>query len=87
MDNGYHRLKSPLAEQAKRWQEMSQIYAVMVCVALLILFQTLLLNIAIEGFLGGADKVITPAVIGSGVCFCASCWLVLNLLRPRGGSS
>ncbi len=42
---------------------------------LLILLQTLFLNIAIEGYMGGVSDVILPATAGSGLCLVGSLWL------------
>lgn len=75
MDDRHNRLGLSTPRRAGRQQQMSVIYAVMVCLAMLILLQTLMLNIAIEGHLGGVRKVIFPATLGSGLCFAGSCRL------------
>ena len=47
MDHGQNHIATRAPEDAKRAQQMSLIYAVMVCLAMLILLQTLMLNIAV----------------------------------------
>ncbi len=81
MDHRKNSVTAPTPTGADRSQQMSLIYAVMVCVAMLILLQTLMLNIAIEGYLGGVSKVVIPATIGSGLCFAGSCWLTVYVRR------
>ena len=81
MDNGKNHLAAAAPVGADRGQQMSLIYAVMVCVAMLILLQTLMLNIAIEGYLGGVSKVVIPATIGSGLCLAGSLWLTAYVRR------
>ena len=67
--------------QAVRTQQMTLIYAVMVCLFLLILLQFLLLMVAVEGFLGGRWAVLLPATSASGICFGGACWLIRYVLR------
>ncbi len=67
--------------QAVRTQQMTLIYAVMVCLFLLILLQFLLLMVAVEGFLGGRWAVLLPATLASGLCFGGACWLIGYVLR------
>ncbi len=81
MDNRHNHLGASMQEGADRGQQMSLVHAVMVCLAMLILLQTLMLNIAVEGYLGGAGKVIVPATAGSGLCLAASCWLTAYIHR------
>ena len=81
MDDGKYRLSAISAEGAGRSQQMSPVYAVMVCLAMIILLQTLLLNIAVEGYLGGVIKVILPATAASGLCFAGTCWLTACIHR------
>jgi len=71
------------ADRTERWQQLSLVYAVMVCLVLLILLQTLMLNIAVEGYLGGVDKVLLPATVGSGICLACSIWLVSYVFRMQ----
>lgn len=83
MDNGHDRLGASAQEATRRVQQMSLVHAVMVCLAMLILLQTLMLNIAVEGYLGGVSKVIFPATVVSGLCFAGSCWLTAYIHRTR----
>jgi cation transporter-like permease len=67
--------------RSDHWQELAQVYAVMVCLGLLLLLQTIILGVAVEGFLAGVDKVIAPALFASGLCFAAACWFTYYLKR------
>ena len=81
MDHGQNPITTNASEDAGRAQQMSLIYAVMVCLAMLILLQTLMLNIAVEGYLGGTGKVVVPATACSGLCFAGSLWLTAYIRR------
>lgn len=83
MDDRHDRVASTEQDQAGRRQQMSLVQAVMVCVVMLILLQTLMLNIAVEGYLGGVEKVILPATVGSALCFAGSCWLIAYIRRTN----
>ncbi len=74
-------LKTARRLQAVRAQQMTLIYAVMVCLFLLILLQFLLLMVAVEGFLGGRWEILLPATLASGLCFGGACWLIGYVLR------
>ena len=66
--------------RAERAQQMTLIYTVMVCLASLIFVQFLLLTVALEGYLGSRDGVISPTALVSGLCFVAACWLIRYIL-------
>ena len=83
MDHGQNPITTNASEDAGRAQQMSLIYAVMVCLAMLILLQTLMLNIAVEGYLSGVTKVIFPAAVASGLCFAGSCCLIAYIRRAE----
>ena len=70
-------------EQAERARGMTAIYAVMASIILLIVIQSLLLMVAVEGFMAGRGAVLLPSALGSGLCFAASCWLIGYIARPR----
>ena len=62
--------------RAARSRGMTAVYAVMVSIMILILFQFLLLMVALEDFVSGNRTVLAGAAIGSGSCFAAACWLI-----------
>ena len=73
--------------QARRAQQMTLIYAVMVCLVILIFLQLLLLVVAVEGFQGAHRDVVIPATIASGLCFAGGCWLIRYVLfLPASGT-
>ena len=83
MGNGSQPVTKSDASHTDRTQQMARIYTVMVCLAMLILLQVLLLSVAVEGYLGNEEKVILPAMIASGLCFIMSRWLIGYLSRKR----
>lgn len=70
-------------EQARRATGMTAIYGVMVSILLLVVIQFLLLLVAVEGFMAGRGAVLLPSAVGSGLCFCGSCWLIRYIAAPR----
>jgi hypothetical protein len=68
-------------KERDRKQKLNVINAVMICVGFLVLMQTLLFNITVEGILGGEDHLVMPALALSGVCLAASCWLLRSVYR------
>ena len=62
-------------------QKMAMMNMVMICVGFLVCMQTLAFNVAIEGFLGGEDNLITPAIVISGVCLLGTGWLLRGLSK------
>jgi hypothetical protein len=43
--------------------------------------QTLAFNVAIEGFMGGEENLIMPALVISGICLVGTCWLLRGLYK------
>lgn len=70
---------------ARRERELTLIHAVMVCILILILVQSLLLMVAVEGFLGDHRELLLPAAAGSGLCFAGACWLIRYIVRRPAG--
>ena len=68
--------------RAQRAQQMSLIYTVMVCLAILVFVQFLLLTVALEGYLGGRAEVALPTAVVSGLCYAAAYWLLRYILVP-----
>ncbi len=58
-----------------RQQRSSVLGLVTAFVIVLLLVQLWLLVEAIEGHLGGAGSIVSPAAIASGACFAAAVWL------------
>lgn len=82
MDDWKHSCMSEGSEKrTNESQRSTHLNTVMVCLAFLILLQTLVLNIALEGYMGDQPSVILPAIIISGLCFSGSCWLVRSVFR------
>ena len=68
--------------RAQRAQQMSLIYTVMICLAILIFVQFLLLTVALEGYLSGSAEVALPTAVVSGFCCAAAYWLLRYILVP-----
>jgi hypothetical protein len=68
-------------KERDRKQKMTVINAVMICVGFLVLMQTLLFNITVEGILGGEDHLVVPALVLSGICLSGSIWLMRSVYR------
>jgi hypothetical protein len=82
MDNrNDHRLTKPLRNQNEHAQKMGLINLVMICVGFLVCMQTLAFNVAIEGFMGGEENLIMPALVISGICLVGTCWLLRGLYK------
>jgi len=64
-----------------RKQKLTIINAAMICIGFLVLMQTLLFNITVEGFLGGEDHLVGPALVLSGICLAGSVWLMRSVYR------
>ncbi len=62
--------------QARRAQELTLVSAVLVCLALVMAVQLVLMTIAIQGFRAGNESLLPAAALGSGLCFAAACWLL-----------
>ena len=80
-DRKYSRMSERSEKRTNDFQRSTHLNTVMVCLAFLILLQTLVLNIALDGYMGDRPNVILPAVIISGLCFSGSCWLVRSVFR------
>jgi hypothetical protein len=66
-----------------RANEMTPVYAVLGCLALLTTIQLLLLSVAVEAFLAREAGVLWPAAGVSAACCGAACWLAtLVASRP-----
>ncbi|HEY7493071.1 MAG TPA: DUF6755 family protein [Candidatus Tectomicrobia bacterium] len=76
MGNRQSLLTPARQRHAKRTQQMSLIYTVMVCLASLVCVQFLLLTVALEGYLGASGGVAIPTTLASGFCFVVVCWLM-----------
>ncbi|HSD28556.1 MAG TPA: DUF6755 family protein [Vicinamibacteria bacterium] len=70
--------------RARRAQEITLVYAVMACLAILVVLQFLLLSVAVEGFLGARPEVLFPSTLASGACFAAACALIRYVVPRRG---
>jgi hypothetical protein len=68
--------------RAQRAQQMSLIYTVMVCLAILVFVQFLLLTVALEGYLGGRAEMASPTAVVSGLCCAAAYWLLRYIVVP-----
>ena len=67
----------------RRAQQVTALYAVMACLALLVGVQWILLSVAVDGFLGARHDVLGASTAASGLCFAAACW-VFRWLPGRG---
>ena len=75
---------SPAAQlRRRRSQEITRIYAVMTCLAIVVVLQLVLLLIGVESFLRGDKESLMPAALASGMCFATASWLIGYIL-PRG---
>jgi hypothetical protein len=66
-----------------RAPQMASIYAVMLCVFILLFLQFLMLTAALEGYLGGKQLFILPTVVVSGLCCALACKLIGYVLMAR----
>jgi len=64
-------------------QQMASIYAVMLCVLILLFLQFVMLTAAVEGYFGGERGVILPTAVASGICCGLACKLIGYVLTPR----
>jgi hypothetical protein len=62
-----------------RSASLTRVHAVVAGVTLLLGVQFLLLAVAVEAYLGGADALLWPAAIVSGLCCLGSCGLAYLL--------
>ncbi|MCI0422442.1 MAG: hypothetical protein L0312_25015 [Acidobacteria bacterium] len=69
--------------QAHRSQQMALIYAVMICVFIILFLQFLMLTVALESYLGGQGGVILPTAVTSGICCALACKLIGYVLTQR----
>jgi len=80
-------LSGPRRERLRREREMVRIHAVLAGVVFIILFQFLLLMVAVDGILGGGAGRVLPTALASGLSFAAACWLIGTLLAGRAGGA
>ena len=67
---------------ARRTQELTLVSTVLVCLALVMAVQLILMTVAIEGLRAGNESLLPAAAFGSGLCFAAACWLLRYAPRP-----
>jgi hypothetical protein len=84
--HGDPELSGPRGERQRREREMVRIHAVLAGVIVLILFQFLLLMVAVDGALGAGGSRIFPTAAASVLCFAGSCWLIGMLAARRPGA-
>ncbi len=51
-----------------RAQQMTSVYAVMLCVLILLFLQFLMLAAALDGYLAGKQLFVLPTAVASGIC-------------------
>jgi hypothetical protein len=68
----------------RRAQQITLIYAVMMCLLIVVVAQFVLLMVSVESFLGGKREVLLPATLASGVCFAGATWLIRYVLPLSG---
>ncbi len=73
-----------LERSARRAQQATLLSAVLVCLALLMAAQWILLSVAVEGHRGGQLDLVTSASFASGLCCTGACWLLRHLPGRRG---
>ena len=66
-----------------RAQQMTSVYAVMLCVLILLFLQFLMLAAALDGYLAGKHLFVLPTVVASGICCALACKLIGYVLTPR----
>ena len=66
-----------------RTQQMTSVYAVMLCVLILLFLQFLMLAAALEGYLAGNQLFVLPTAVASGICCTFACKLIGYVLTPR----
>ena len=71
------------APHMHRTQQMASVYAVMLCVLILLFLQFLMLAAALDGYLGGKQLFVLPTAIASGICCALACKLIGYVLTPR----
>ena len=66
-----------------RAQQMTSVYAVMLCVLILLFLQFLMLAAALDGYLAGKQLFVLPTAVASGICCGLACKLIGYVLTPR----
>ena len=66
-----------------RAQQMTSVYAVMLCVLILLFLQFLMLAAALDGYLAGKQLFVLPTAVASGICCALACKLIGYVLTPR----
>jgi uncharacterized membrane protein (DUF485 family) len=64
-------------------QQMASLYAVMLCVLILLFLQFLMLGAALDGYLAGKQLFVLPTAVASGICCAIACKLIGYVLTPR----
>jgi hypothetical protein len=83
MGDGLSGISVTRRVRSERRQSMNAVYAVMAALLLLILLQFLLLTAALNDYMSGHRSVVWGAAVGSGLCFAASCRLIVLLTPGR----
>ena len=68
-----------------RKQKITIVNGILAIVAMIVILQLWLLSATMNAFLGGVDRVIVPAAIGSVVCLLLNAgllWYLYQLERP-----
>ena len=85
MGDRHPGLSDSRRERFRRERELVRVHAVMASVVVVILFQFLLLMVAVEGHLGAGGARVVPTALASVLCFAAVCWLIRAIVaRPMG---
>ena len=66
-----------------RPQQMASVYAVMLCVLILLFLQFLMLAAALDGYLAGKQLFVMPTAVASGICCAFACKLIGYVLALR----
>ena len=81
---GYGQDRVATSERGRHGtRQLTSLYAVMLCVFILLFLQFLLLAAALDGYLGGKQLFVLPTVVASGVCCALACKLIGYVLTPR----
>lgn len=76
-----------MSDRLRRERDLVRVHAVMAGVVLVVLFQFLLLMVAVEGVLGTAGGRALPTALASLFCFGSVCWLIRAIVRRPSGDS
>ena len=76
------RIDRPVSYK-QRSQQMASIYAVMLCVLILLFLHFLVLAAALDGYLAGKQLIVLPTAVASGICCALACKLIGYVVTPR----